>query len=398
MEKYYVCITPFFPSPNIWRGAYVFDQVKAIRRNSDYELVVFKPGKSNEEYIFDGIKVYIYKTLSFPSNIFNGFFNNYNAKSLVRRVLETGVAIEKIAIVHCHVSMQAACGLALKRLNPNIKVLLQHHDLDPFNLRSGIRLRNNRWNIRYRAEKAIELYNQVDLHVCISQACKDSLLSFPQSRHNEIYDDYIRAVSLCNGLPCVKPKATYVLYNGVDTNLFKNNVVRRNSNIFRIGCIANFNELKGHITLLKAFNFLVKHGFTNLELSLLGNGEMKQMCMEYVASNNLGKFVEWQDEVTHEKLPDYYHSLDLFVLPSYFEGFGCVFTEAAACGVPFMGCKNQGYSEYIPDEDKDKWLIEPHDYKQLAENIKNYVDNKYVQTYCHTFDIDVLINEYLKAL
>ena len=42
-KKYYICVTPFFPSTDNWRGAYVYDQVKAIMRNSDYEVVVMKP-------------------------------------------------------------------------------------------------------------------------------------------------------------------------------------------------------------------------------------------------------------------------------------------------------------------------------------------------------------------
>lgn len=42
-KRYYLCVTPFFPSPGNWRGAYVFDQVKAIERQSDYRVLVFVP-------------------------------------------------------------------------------------------------------------------------------------------------------------------------------------------------------------------------------------------------------------------------------------------------------------------------------------------------------------------
>ena len=63
-----------------------------------------------------------------------------------------------------------------------------------------------------------------------------------------------------------------------------------------------------------------------------------------------------------------------------------------------MGCKNQGYSEYIPDDEKDQWLIEPHDYERLAELIGRYIEERPVQHYCHTFDIDALVKEYLDYL
>ena len=298
--------------------------------------------------------------------------------------------------------MRAACGLALKKLNPKIKVLLQHHDLDPFNLRSGVIGRNNRFNIRYRAKKAIALYNQVDLHICISNACRESLLHFPNTRQGEIYEDCKRSLTLCKGLPSIHPKATYVLYNGVDCRMFnmgKRSIkINEENSIIKIGCIANFQELKDHITLIKAFEILHKRGFDNIRLSLLGSGETKEMCVSYLKEHGLYQFVEWPKEVTHDKLPDYYNSLDLFVLPSYFEGFGCVFTEAAACGVPFMGCVNQGYSEYIPEEEKNKWLIEPGNFVQLAKNIEAYIKFGYHQKLCKTYDIDELIQGYLSRI
>ena len=381
----------------------MLDQVKAIQRNSEYDVRVFVGGGNDaSDYEIDGVSVYRYKTREMPSNILNGIFNGYNARSFVKRVLSLGINPEDIAFVHCHVSMRAACGLALKKLNPKIKVLLQHHDLDPFNLRSGVIGRNNRFNIRYRAKKAIALYNQVDLHICISNACRESLLHFPNTRQGEIYEDCKRSLALCKGLPSIHPKATYVLYNGVDSRMFnmgKRSIkINEENSIIKIGCIANFQELKDHITLIKAFEILHKRGFDNIRLSLLGSGERKDMCVSYLKEHGLYQFVEWPKEVTHDKLPDYYNSLDLFVLPSYFEGFGCVFTEAAACGVPFMGCVNQGYSEYIPEEEKNKWLIEPGNFVQLAKNIEAYMKYGYPQKLCKSYVIDELIQGYLSYI
>lgn len=401
-KKVYIVVTPFFPSSSSWRGAYVYDQVKAIERNSDYKVLVFRPGQG-EDYEIKGIKVYRYKTRSFPSNILNGFFNDYNGRSFVRRVNELGVDLNNVAFVHCHVCMNAACGFALKKINPNIRVLLQHHDLDPLNLRSGVLLRNNRFNIRYRAKKAIALFNEVDLHICISEPCRKNLLTFPNKRHCEVYDDYIRALNLCKGMPSITPKDVYVLNNGVNTNLFNLASLhldnRKKTKEFRIGCIANFNELKGHMTLIKAFEIFVhKADNENVRLSLLGTGDTRVMCENYIQEHQLEDYVEWPMEVPHDKLPEYYHSLNLFVLPSYFEGFGCVYTEAAACGVPFMGVYNQGAAEVIAPDESGKWLIQPHDYNRLAELINQFYTERYVQKLCKAFDIDVLICQFLNKL
>lgn len=424
-KSLYLVVTPFFPSPINWRGPFVLDQVKAIQRNSEYEVVVFVGGNDNSDYEIDGTTVHRYKTRELPSNILNGFFNGYNSRSFVKRVLEVGIDPKDVAFVHCHVSMRAACGIALKKLNPNIKVLLQHHDPDPFNLRSGVIGRYNRVNIWYKVRKALKLYNKVDLHVCISQMCKDSLLSFPEPRTNEVYEDYLRVLGKAKGLPHVEPKATYLLYNGVDTSLFNENEnISENPHkpstlnhqpLFRIGSIGNMIDWKSQIDIAKALHVLVCKGYKDVRLSMIGTGETRASIEEYIEKNNLIDYVEWPKEVTHDKLPDYYRSLDLFVLPSYFEGFGCVFTEAAACGVPYMGCVNQGYSEYVAD--KEKWLVQPHDYEQLAKLIEEYylssngscapvgaqtsklgASRSREQVLCHPYDINILIKDFLKYI
>ena len=52
----------------------------------------------------------------------------------------------------------------------------------------------------------------------------------------------------------------------------------------------------------------------------------------------------------HENLPSFYQSLDLFVLPSYYEAFGCVYAEAYSCGVPFIAVKNQKLQNSCDDK------------------------------------------------
>lgn len=128
---------------------------------------------------------------------------------------------------------------------------------------------------------------------------------------------------------------------------------------------------------------------------MLGSGETRQSIMNYVEQYHLERYVEWPEEVRHEKLADYYRSLDLFVLPSVYEGFGCVYTEAHACGVPFICCENQGASELILPEDRDKWLISCYNSEQLASRIERQYNERNIQKLSQTFDIDILIRGFL---
>lgn len=405
LSKYYLCITPFFPSATHWQGAYVLDQVKAIARNSDYKVVVFATHPLNEkveDYVVDGIQVYCIRPLLMPSYILNGLTEEIVGRMFVRKLRQVGIDPKDVAFVHCHTASHAAFGFGVRKVNPEAKVLIQFHDLDPYTLRNG-KWADRRWNVRYRAKKSLSAFERADLLISISTPVQDNLLAFPKARPQEIYPSYLERLEHLKDFPSLKSRKTYILYNGVDTSLFypKEGALH---DVFRIGCIGNFQELKDHITLIKAFEIFVKantnhtNNTKKFRLSLLGTGEMRPMCETYIKEHELEQYVEWPKEVAHDKLPEYYRSLDLFALPSVYEGFGCVYTEACACGVPFMGVYDQGAAEVIAPEERDKWLILPHDYEQLARLMKNYYDNRYEQKLCKEIDINVLIKEFLKVI
>ena len=394
--KYYLCVTPFFPGPDNWRGSYVLDQVKAIARNSDYKVVVFATHSLNEkveDYVRDGILVYSIRPLLMPSYILNGLTEGIVGRIFVRKLRQVGFDPMDVAFVHCHTASHAAFGFGVRKVNPNAKVLIQFHDLDPYTLRNG-KWAEKRWNVRYRAKKSLAAFERADLLISISTPVQDNLLAFPKARPQEIYPSYLERLDHLKDFPSLKSRKTYTLYNGVDTSLFYPKE-KSQRDVFRIGCIANFGDLKDHITLIKAFDILVKKGYKDMRLSLLGTGETRSMCEEYIKEHGLEHYVEWPKEVAHDKLPDYYRSLDLFVLPSVYEGFGCVYTEAYACGVPFMGVYDQGASEVIAPDERNKWLIQPHDNEQLTRLIEEYHAQRYEQKLCKEIDINVLIKKYL---
>ena len=401
-NKYYICVTPFFPSPIRWQGAYVLDQVKAIQRNSDYKVIVFKTNVwscKEKDYDIEGIHVYAIRPLLMPSYILNGITEKLVGYLFVRKLKALGININDIAFVHCHTSNHGAFGFGIKHINPHTKVMIQFHDLDPYTLRNG-KWANKRWNVRYRAKKSVSAFNRADLLISISTPVQDNLLKFPKARPQEIYQSYLDRLKYLKDFKPINPKKTYILYNGVDTNIFHKCIQNseKHNNIFRIGCIGNFQELKDHITLIKAFEILHNKGYNDIKLSLLGSGETKEKCVNYIKGHGLTDYVEWPNEVKHECLPKYYWSLNLFVLPSVYEGFGCVYTEAYACGVPFIGVYNQGASEIVTPEEKDKWLIQPHDYKKLADLIERYYHKRDNQVLCQPYDINELINHFLKFI
>lgn len=405
--KYYLVVTPFFPSKTNWRGPFVYDQVCAIRKaRPNYKVVVFIPHrqKSVTTEEFDGIEVIHFPAKETPSYLFYGFYNNYNSRQFIKAIAETDINPAQIVAVHCHSSVFGAYGLALKKLNPEIQVLLQHHDRDPYKILNG-RLADWTPNLRYRARKSIEVFNEVDCHIAISEIVKDNLLSFPSVGAGEQYPPYVKQCKKASllRLPDIRLKQVVKLYNGVDTKIFRPATSQKTSsdtnNSFSIGYIANFINLKRHIDLIQAVESLVGKSY-DIKLKLVGSGPLKAACQEYVKSHNLEHHVEFITEMRHENLCGFYNSIDLFVFPSAYDGFGCVALEAAASGVPFISASSNGCCDYIDKSQKNSWTYQAGDVAALSEKITAVIDSKAPskQILRYPLDINTLVADFLSEV
>ena len=378
-KKIYLVITPFFPEPDSFRGPYVLDQVKALQRVSDYYVVVMKPcvpWHKAEDYEIDGVKVYRFHQYTIPSNLLPNRVNDWiSAQSLFRKLRGIGISINDIAVCHGHVTAFGAYALAVKRRNPGCVAVVQHHGFDVMSITDG-RLANQEWHKKWCISYGRGICNAVDLNVGVSQKTLDYVKSYPG----------------------VQLKKEYVLYNGVDTNKFYPPKEEDHNEQFIIGCIGNFWPLKDQKTLIKAVERLVLSGQKDILVRFIGTGATREGCEQYVAAHHLSDYFSFENEVMHDELLAFYQSLDLFVLPSYWEAFGCVYTEAYACGVPFIGVKGQGISEIIPKEEQDRWLIEKEDDQRLSVLIAEYLKNRTEQQLSRSYEIDVLIREYCETL
>lgn len=375
----YIIITGLFPEHDNFRGAYVHDQVKAIIKSNKYDKVfVFKPSllQNNEkDYIYDGIKVYRFNTLEIPSAILPGAFDWYNISSFKKKLKSLDIDIKDISVIHCHVVDKGIYANALKKKNPQIKTILQHHGFDVLSLKNG-RCAHMDWHKKYMIWYGSRICNDIDINVGVSNKTLEYLTSYKE----------------------VTPKQTYTLYNGVDLSKFYPIQPKKESDKFVIGCVANFWKLKDQITLIKAIEILKHKGNNNILVRFIGSGATLNECKDYVKNNNLNEQISFETEISHRELNNYYSSLDLFVLPSYWEAFGCVYTEAYACGIPFIAVKGQGISELIPEKDSDKWLIDKGDFVSLSNKIENYINNRYKQELTTNIDINYLVGEFLQKL
>lgn len=389
----YIVVTPFFPSSENWRGAYCYDFVKALMRTGRYDVRVFVPGNDGE-YDYQGVHVTTFKIRQLPSGLLAFLLEKWNARSFLKAVVRSGVEIANVAVCHGHTATFSIYPLAVKKLNPRCKTLLHHHDPQSFGLNTGFFrhfwLRNAIEFPIYRSH-----HEKVDCHVFISKMVERSFMLAPDASWTE-YEGYRKQMRGLGFYRSCRVKQSVVLHNGVDTSRFKPASVVAKREKFTIGCIGNFCDWKDQITLLKAVAALKIQGVGNIVVRLIGSGQLLESCKQYVAANRLSDCVSFEVEVDHIKLPEFYNSLDLFVLPSYFEGFGCVFTEAYACDVPFITCEGQGMDDYIAKDDRGKWLCKIQNANDLANKISAYMKHRWHQKLTGAIGIDTLIEEFCK--
>lgn len=393
-NKTYFFVTPFFPSPDNWRGSYCYDFVKALlRERSDLRVEVFVPGNGGD-YEIGELIVHRFKTKQLPSNLLPFLFRKHNEQSFLLAVRKTGINVKDVVVCHGHTANFAIYPLAVKRTNPNCLALLHHHDLCSFGLNLG-RL-HKCWIYNLIMFPVLRrLHEQIDGHVFISEASRRSFLSAPDTDWT-VYADYKKQM---RGLPyrSVHVKKSFVLHNGIDAKLFYEEASSSNNNSGKIvlGCVANYLDLKGHVDLLNAVAVLRSRGY-GIFVRLVGNGHERKRCEKL--AKDLGVDAEFIDEMRHEDLPDFYRSLDLFVMPSYFEGFGCVYVESWACGTPFVACEGQGIEDMIADNEKALWLAKPRDAIDLANKIEYFIQHHPAQHLKGPISFNETVPQFIREL
>ncbi len=179
----------------------------------------------------------------------------------------------------------------------------------------------------------------------------------------------------------IAPKATIsALPLAVNHNYFKPKKHKKNNKIV-IGTVSRVLQFKGHDFVLQVINKLPTAYKNKIVWQIAGTGPYLKTLKKDVARLGLQELVKFKGFLPDESLSDFYRSLDVFILatrenPSSnkVEGFGLVFLEAQASGVPVIGSNSGGVSNAIVNENGG-WLIQQDNEQELLELLKNLIDN-----------------------
>lgn len=389
----YLYVTPFFPSAAHWQGGFCYDAAKAIMNDGRYTVVVIVTGDTSTDYEYSGVKVYSLRRLKLPCDCAPFLFTWINGWFLKRKLAHMGVDVRDVAV--CHANMQPEYAYAVKQANPRVKAIWQTHWMGaPFNIAAyGLGVIKGLSDLLYFYWR--KMLEAMDIVVVLSKLhVKQFGKAYPQGPLGKEID--IREQTLFRRYRAISPKRIAVFYNGINTKVFNPNG-RCPHEGFVIGCVGNFGPTKGQLTLIKAFEFVAK-SIPDSKLVLIGSGPHLPECKKAAESFGLGDRIVFEQECDHLKLADKYRSFDLFVLPTWQEGFCCVLVEAAGCGTPVMATDAISLREVIPEEDWNKWLIKPKDYIALAKKIVDHHAKRHKFRFNRSMNINDLWKEFLDEI
>lgn len=259
----------------------------------------------------------------------------------------------KWAAVHAYqASYGGGAAYLFKLFNPNIKFILT--------LQEGKNLNAQNWTVRLVRKLIIK---KADLITAISNYLKN----------------YARKLN--------KKVKIIIIPNGVDLENFSKGFsygelseladylgIRPGEKV--IITVSRLVPKNGIDILIEAFKLAGKSlSLQAYKLIIVGDGPEKESLKLQVESLKLQNNVIFTGSISHAELPKYLKISDVFVRPSRSEGLGSAFLEAMAAGVPVIGTKVGGISDFLKNKETGLFA-EVENPEDLAEKIDLVLNDK----------------------
>lgn len=285
-----------------------------------------KPELLQNEYIFAAIGYggHAEKTLKergFEVKVFNLPISNKNWKNIF--AIKKWLQEIKPDVVHTAAAEANFQGIIAAKL-ANVPIIIGEEIGIP--------------NHSYLAKKAFRfVYSFADKVIGVSQSVTDTLVKFKE-------------IPFRKGI---------TIYNPVSLASTTNKILQHKFNWTYVGRLS---QVKNVATLIKAFKDL-DHSEKGI-LNIVGDGT-ERASLEKLAKGN-------ENIIFHgfQPVPEkFVNNADVFVLPSYSEGFGIAVVEAMFQRVPCLCSNVGGIPEFIVDG-KNGWLFKPTEIDELVKKME----------------------------
>ena len=242
----------------------------------------------------------------------------------------------KIDIIHCQSNDTVRFSLFSKLINPKIRIFYTVHATNTFK-------------------------NLSKIDVFVNKLMCNKIIAISSSVYNEIVERNVNKNKI------------EIVYNGID--LSNISIRKKEHENINIACVARLiAKTKGQDILIKSIR-IVRNNYPNIKCYLVGDAnnikdreELKKLVDDIGLDNEI-VFTGNLDNV-----PKFLESIDIFVLPSRYEGFGLALIEAMAAKIPVIASNIDGPKEIIKDN-KYGTLFESESVEDLAKKIIKVIES-----------------------
>jgi len=279
-----------------------------------------------------------------PAASFKGF--GINRIGFVLKTISSSIKPDVAILSHINL---AIIGLIIKFINPKCRLWLVAHGIEvwrPLSFFKRLMLKH------------------CDSVICVSNYTKQQMIN----RHKLSADKCIvlnNAIDPFMRLPDTFAKPENLLQRyGLNDNDFI---------IFSLTRLASTEQYKGYDQVISVLGNL-KSEFPQIKYMLSGKYDEQEYIRikKLIAAHDLGEYVILTGFIDEAELTDHFLLADLFVLPSKKEGFGIVFIEALACGLPVICGNADGSIDAIRNGELGE-AIDPDNLSELNNAITRHL-------------------------
>ncbi|MBX4260773.1 glycosyltransferase family 4 protein [Clostridium estertheticum] len=204
-------------------------------------------------------------------------------------------------------------------------------------------------------EKLPNIIPMCDGIITVSEYSKEDIIKAFNFPREKIYVTYL---------------ASEDIYKHYDKT-FSKSIVKKNYSITGdyILYIGGFSPRKNILGLLDSFSMLLPRLKKDIKLVIAGSkGKSYDIYKKRAQALHIDDKVVFPGFISMNHIPFMYNACELFVYPSFYEGFGLPPIEAMACGIPVITSNVTSIPEIVKDS---TLLVNPYDINELSEKMYN---------------------------
>jgi glycosyltransferase involved in cell wall biosynthesis len=163
-----------------------------------------------------------------------------------------------------------------------------------------------------------------------------------------------------------------IVHYGVPEVKIVNKINDKPKSYFTVGIIARIVEQKNYRVLIYAFAKF-QNNYPESRLLIVGEGSQKKEIVELVQSLGLNDHVDWVGRT--DNVYQFINQMDIFVLPSLYEGFGLVLLEVMQRNVPILASSASAIPEVMGANYPG--LFPPDSVSELITKLKKSISENY---------------------